>query len=199
MAQRQSPISRGMNLFRPAAMAANGTIEVCAANGSQLLPKSRRRFASIDTVPARATIAQVAKKTRDATSPLPIRCTSAQRPTPVRNGWRVIRTIPCGGSPTRPSCATEVGFGVIKTDDDQQRGWEHQNDGNRLPPFEHSPRDKVGGSIVSRHEPSEPDYRSRREGAPIAVFAQYPDRSVAHRSAGDAKMNTGEEERSQDQ
>jgi len=97
MAQRQSPTSRGMNLFRPAAMAANGTIEVCAANGSQAAPKSRRRFASIDTVPARATIAQV------------------------------------------------------------------------------------------------------REGAPIAVFAQYPDRTVAHRSAGDAKMNTGEEERSQDQ
>jgi len=79
-----------MNRFRPAAMAANGTIEVCAANGSQLLPKSRRRFASIDTVPA-------------------------------------------------------------------------------------------------------------REGAPIAVFAQYPDRTVAHHSAGDAKMNTGEEERTQDQ
>jgi len=86
MAQRQSPISRGMNRFRPAAMAADGTIEVCAANGSQVLPKSRRRFASIDTVPARATIAHVAKKTRDATSPLPIRCTNAHRPTPVRNG-----------------------------------------------------------------------------------------------------------------
>jgi len=86
-----------------------------------------------------------------------------------------------------------------QTDDDQQRGWEHQDDRNRLPPFEHSPRDKVGGAIVSRHAPSEPDYRSRREGAPIAVFAQYPDRTVAHRSAGDAKMNTGEEERSQDQ
>ena len=31
-------------------------------------------------------VTQVAKKKRDATSPLPIRCTSAQRPTPVRNG-----------------------------------------------------------------------------------------------------------------
>src|SRR5271165_5275083 len=29
---------------------------------------------------------QVAKKTSEATSPLAIRCTSAQRPTPVRNG-----------------------------------------------------------------------------------------------------------------
>ena len=86
-----------------------------------------------------------------------------------------------------------------QTDDDQQRCWEHQNDSNRLPPFEHSPRDKVGGPIISRHEPSKTDYRSYREGAPIAVFAQYPDRTVAHRSAGDAKMNTGEEERSQDQ
>ena len=27
MAQRESPISRGMNRFRPAAMAANGTIQ----------------------------------------------------------------------------------------------------------------------------------------------------------------------------
>ena len=86
MAQRQSPISRGMKRFRPSAMAANGTIEVCAANGSQAPPKSRRRLASIDTVPARATTAQVAKKTKDATSPLPIRCTSAHRPTPVRKG-----------------------------------------------------------------------------------------------------------------
>src|SRR5215468_4973971 len=86
-----------------------------------------------------------------------------------------------------------------QTDDDQQRGWEHQGDGNRLPPFEHSPGAKIGGPIVSRHEPSEPDYRSHREGAPIAVFAQYPDRTVTHRSAGDAKMDTGEEERSQDQ
>ena len=111
MAQRHTPISRGMNRFLLAAMAAKGTIEVCAANGSQASPRSRRRFASIDTVPATATMAQVA----------------------------------------------------------------------------------------SRHEPSEPDYRSHREGAPIAVFAQYPDRTVAHRSAGDAKMNTGEEERTQDQ
>src|SRR5215831_16145393 len=39
-------------------------IEVCAANGSQAPPNNRRRFASIDTVPARATTAQVAKKTR---------------------------------------------------------------------------------------------------------------------------------------
>src|SRR5215470_19020622 len=75
-----------------------------------------------------------------------------------------------------------------------RENWEHQDDGNRLPPFEHSQAAKVGGPIVSRHEPSEPDYRSHREGAPIAVFAQYPDRTVAHRSAGDAKMNTGEEE-----
>src|SRR5262252_3846768 len=119
-----------MKRFRPAAMAANGTIEVCAANGSQVLPKSRRRFASIDTVPARATIAQVAKNTKDATSPLPIRWTSAQRPTPVR----VIRTIPCGGCSTRPSWAIEVGFGVVKADDDEQRGWEHQDDRDRLPP-----------------------------------------------------------------
>src|SRR6516225_5535337 len=86
-----------------------------------------------------------------------------------------------------------------QTDDDQQRGWEHQDDRYRLPPFEHSPGDKVGGPIVSLHEPAEPDYRSRREDAPIAVFAQAPDRTIAHRSAGDAKMNTGEEERSQDQ
>ena len=67
--------------------------------------------------------------------------------------------------------------------------------------FHHSsiPHDKVGGPIVSRHEPAKPDYRSYREGGPIAVFPQYPDRTIAHRSAGDAKMNTGEEERSQDQ
>src|SRR5262249_37123050 len=52
MAQRHTPISRGMNRFRLAAMAAKGTIEVCAANGSQASPRSRRRFASIDTVPA---------------------------------------------------------------------------------------------------------------------------------------------------
>ena len=47
MAQRQRLISRGVNRFRPAAMAANGTMEVCAANGSQAVPKSRRRLASI--------------------------------------------------------------------------------------------------------------------------------------------------------
>ena len=69
-----------------AAIAANGMIEVCAANGSQAAHKSRCRFWSIDTVPARATMAQVAKKTSEATSPLPIRCTNAQRPTPIRNG-----------------------------------------------------------------------------------------------------------------
>ena len=86
MAQRQSPISPGTKRFLPAAMAANGTMDVWAAKGSQAAPKSRRRFASIDTVPARATMAQVAKKIKDATSPLPIRCTSAQRATPVRNG-----------------------------------------------------------------------------------------------------------------
>jgi hypothetical protein len=76
---------------------------------------------------------------------------------------------------------------------------EHQDDGNRLPPFEHPPGAKIEGPIVSRYDPSKPDYRSHREGAPIGVFAQYPDRTVAHRTAGDAKINTGEEERSQDQ
>ena len=40
MAQRQNPISRGMKRFRPAAMAANGTIEVCAEPRS---PTSRKR------------------------------------------------------------------------------------------------------------------------------------------------------------
>jgi len=47
-------------------MAANGTIQVSAANGSQAAPKNRRHVASIDTAPATATMAQVAKKTRDA-------------------------------------------------------------------------------------------------------------------------------------
>ena len=65
--------------------------------------------------------------------------------------------------------------------------------------FHHSsiPHDKVGGPIVSRHEPAKPDYRSYREGGPIAVFAQAPDHTVAQRSAGDAEVNTSEEKRSQ--
>ena len=29
---------------------------------------------------------------------------------------------------------------------------------NRLPPLEHSPRNHVGGAIVSRHQPGEPNY-----------------------------------------
>jgi hypothetical protein len=65
-------------------------------------PKDRR-FLSIDTVPARATTAQTAKKTSEAASPLPIRCTSAQSPTPVRNGCRVTRAMPCGGC-FAPTC-----------------------------------------------------------------------------------------------
>ena len=34
-------------------------------------------------------------------------------PTPTRNGWRVMRTIPFGGSSRLASCATAVGFGVV--------------------------------------------------------------------------------------
>src|SRR6516165_5866087 len=68
-----------------------------------------------------------------------------------------------------------------------------------FPPFEHSPSDKVGGPIVSRDEPPKPNDRSHREGDPVAVFAQSPNRAIAHRSAGDAKMNTGEEKCSQNQ
>jgi 2-dehydropantoate 2-reductase len=44
-----------------------------------------------------------------------------------------------------------------QAEDDQEGGWEHANDNNRLPPFEHSPGDKVWGPIVSRHEPPKPD------------------------------------------
>jgi hypothetical protein len=58
-AQRHAPISRGLNRFRPAAIAANETMEVCAANGSHAVPKRRWRFLSIDTFPARATTVRV--------------------------------------------------------------------------------------------------------------------------------------------
>jgi hypothetical protein len=44
-----------------------------------------------------------------------------------------------------------------------------------------------------------PDYGGDRKAGPITVFAQYPDRSVAHLSAGNAEMNTGKEEGRQDQ
>jgi hypothetical protein len=58
-----------------------------------------------------------------------------------------------------------------QTDDDEQRGGEHQDDGDRLPPLEHTPGDKIGGPIVGRDEPPEPDQRSDREAGPITVFA----------------------------
>src|SRR6516162_1951265 len=86
-----------------------------------------------------------------------------------------------------------------QADDDEQTGRKHQDDRDWFPPFEHSPSDKVGGPIVSRDEPPKPNDRSHREGDPVAVFAQSPNRAIAHRSAGDAKMNTGEEKCSQNQ
>src|SRR3984893_1635059 len=51
---RHATISPGLNRVRPAAIAANGTIEVCAAKDCQPGPSARRRLASIDTVPASA-------------------------------------------------------------------------------------------------------------------------------------------------
>ena len=96
-------------------MAANGTMEVRDAKTSQAPgPRARRRFASMDTVPATAVIASAAKNSREATSPLPIRCRPDQSATPIRNGCRVMRTMPCGARSTKPSWATAVGFGVVR-------------------------------------------------------------------------------------
>ena len=90
-------ISFGLNRVRPAAIAANGTMEVCAAKDCQAGPSARRRLASIYTVPASAVTAREPKKMNEARSPLAIRCTTAHNPTPMRNGWRVTRTMPSGG------------------------------------------------------------------------------------------------------
>ena len=106
-------ISFGLNRVRPAAIAANGTMEVCAAKDCQAGPSARRRLASIDTVPASAVTAREPKKMNEARSPLAIRCTTAHNPTPMRNGWRVTRTMPSGGRATRPSSPTIVGFDVV--------------------------------------------------------------------------------------
>src|SRR3984893_1512644 len=46
---RHAAISPGLNRVRPAAIAANGTTEVCAAKVCQPGPSARRRLASIDT------------------------------------------------------------------------------------------------------------------------------------------------------
>ena len=70
---RHAAISPGLNRVRPVAIAANGTIEVCAAKDCQPGPSARRRLASIDTVPASAVTAKAPKKMNEATSPLAIR------------------------------------------------------------------------------------------------------------------------------
>jgi hypothetical protein len=59
--------------------------------------------------------------------------------------------------------------------------------------------DKIGGPIVGRDKPPEPDQRGDREAGSITVFAQYSDRAVAYYGAGDAKMNPDEEQRGQGQ
>jgi hypothetical protein len=70
-------------------------------------------LASIDTVPASAVTAKAQKKMNDATSPLAIKCTTAHKPMPMRNGWRVTRTMPSGADAAWFSWPTEVGFGVV--------------------------------------------------------------------------------------
>jgi len=86
---------------------------VRAANSSHAAPKRRRRLASIETVPTAATMLQVAKKTSDVTSPLPMICTIAQSATPTRNGCQVTPTMPLGGAATRASWPSDVGLGIV--------------------------------------------------------------------------------------
>jgi len=69
MAQRHTPISRGMNRFRLAAMAAKGTIEVCAANGFQASPLPEKGQALVADEPQGKT-RQDRREDRD---PCPVR------------------------------------------------------------------------------------------------------------------------------
>src|SRR5262249_1613119 len=149
-------ISSGFSGIRPAAIAPNGTMEVCAAKDCQAAPSARRRLASIDTVPASAVTAREPKKMNEARSPLAIRCTAAHNPTPRRNGWALTRQMPPGRRVTRPS-PPKTGVRRGQSNHRQEKGGKHENDRDRFPPYRNAPGGYIGCMSIGHHEPYDAD------------------------------------------
>jgi hypothetical protein len=84
-------------------------------------------------------------------------------------------------------------LGVVRPMTTNREAGSIRMSGEWLPPLAHSPRNNVGGAIVSHHQPCEPNYRGDREGDAITALARCRDRTVANGRADDTQMTIREE------